>query len=346
MSLDGEIMSNQKSFSFSYKKNNLTKNEEENSENKDVQFDAHINVWNVADKKSGSFIDFGLLITNYKQIASICFTAPFEISEENVEDLSKCIHEKEIQLIFNNSSYIYTQINNVYTGYKRGENDTVLILPIKNNKNKFLKCCTFENASNEDFSIEIDLSNLNDIPTGINTIYIRYRIKNIASQEMLSTLATKNNYLESAFTERQILDFKLNNVRTMNQFALSDLKKQGYVLTKFKSIHLFVMVPSTYEISTWGDFSECRQLETDEWNTYLNNNISMDTKNILAYHWKQKYDYGKDKFVDEFAQLIKIEHKSTNIKMIFIYCIIVVFLGALGSASFEAIKVLISMLPK
>ena len=43
MSLDGEIMSNQKSFSFSYKLKDSSKN--------DANFDAHINVWNVANKK-------------------------------------------------------------------------------------------------------------------------------------------------------------------------------------------------------------------------------------------------------------------------------------------------------
>ena len=334
-------MSIQKSFSFLYKPKDSNKIENNNKDINNVQFDAHINVWNVANKVSGFFIDFGLLITNYKQVESICFTAPFTIVKENIEDLSIFIHDKEIQLIFNNSSYAYTQVKTMYTGYKR-EEDTVLILPIKDDKNNFLKYCE---CFNDDFSIKIDLSNLNDIPNEINTIYIRFRIKNIASQEMLSTLATKNNYLESAFTERQILDFKLNNVRTMNQYTLSALEAQGYILTKFKSIHLFVMVPSAYEISTWGDFSECRQLETGEWNTYLNKNISENTKNILAYHWKQKYDSDKNKFVDEFAQLIKIEHKSTNIKMIVIYCIIVVLLGALGSALFDQIKGLIQLLP-
>lgn len=326
-------MSNQKSFSFSYKLKNTSE--------KDVTFDAHVNVWNVSDRKSNPFIDFGLLIHNYKLVESICFTAPFEVADSDIIDLSKRLQQKEIQLIFNNSNYIYKEINRVYTGYERENNDTVLILPIKTDKGNLLKYCQYESINDENLMLQIVFSSLNDIPKDIDSIYIRFRIQNIASQRLLSTLANKNNYLESAFIERQILDFKLNNVRTMNQYALSALQNQGYDLTRFESIHLFVMVPSDFEVSIWGNFSECRQLETDEWNSYLKGNISESTKDILAYHWKEKMDSIKQKKVDEFAQLIKIEHKSTNFLMIFLYCLIVIVLGGLGSASFEALKCLI-----
>ena len=56
-------MSNQKSFSFSYKLKNTSEN--------DVTFDAHVNVWNVPVFRGKPFIDFGLLVNNYRCLESI-----------------------------------------------------------------------------------------------------------------------------------------------------------------------------------------------------------------------------------------------------------------------------------
>lgn len=186
----------------------------------------------------------------------------------------------------------------------------------------------------------INFNDCKDLPNDIKTIYLRFRINNIDSQKILSTLSSKNNYLESAFVERQMLDFKLNNARTIDKYKLSEFTGDKYVLAQFSAIHLFVMVPSDYEIKTWGAFSECRQLEKGEWNNYLHNCVSENTNDILAYHWKQK---NENKPVDEFAQLIKMEHKSTNIKLIIIYCLIVIGLGAMGSGVVEFAKWIINL---
>ena len=118
----------------------------------------------------------------------------------------------------------------------------------------------------------------------------------------------------------------------MDKFLVNELKSEGFQFTKFKSIHLFIMVPTDYEMAMWGDFADCRQLEKDEWDKYLSGNMtkSCNENDISAYHWKQK---SKDnELVEEFAQLIKMEHKTTNVDLISIYCAIVIVLGALGSA--------------
>lgn len=326
-------MSNKKSFGFFYK-------EKAKAENKQAAFNAHVNVWNVSN--SGSpFIDFGFQIKNYKDLDSVAFNAPFHIDAENIDDLSHVLKENEIQLIFNNSKFSYKQIEgSIYAGYLDDKDDTVLLLPIKNDEGDFLEYISYEYINSNQFELIINLSKCKNIPNTINTIYIRFRILNIESQKLLTTLSAKNNYLESAFIERQILDFKLNNVRTIDRFELNRFLGEGYSLAKFASIHLFVMVPSDYEITTWGCFSECRQLEKGEWNNYLNNCIVKNMSDISAYHWKQKMN--NDDTVDEFAQLIKMEHKATNIKLICWYCLIVIILGIIGNVIYEMIKYIIS----
>ena len=263
------------------------------------------------------------------------------MDNKNVEDLSHVLKENEIQLIFNNSLYKYKQIDSVYSGYIINDDDkTVLILPIKKDKGNALE---YAEQSNKDgkFHLKIDLAKCKTIPSNVKTIYIRFRIKNIAPQKLLSTLARRNNYLESAFVERQILDFKLNNVRTMDRYDLTNLLGENYKLMRFKTIHLFVMIPSDYEMTIWGNFSECRQLEKEEWKNYLSANEGGTYDDISAYHWKEKAKLSE--YVDEFAQLIKMEHKATNKKLIAIYCAIAIILGALGSLVVEIIKWLFSI---
>ena len=329
-------MSNKKSFSIFYK-------EKEPSSQNCVEFTAHVNVWNALGKGCMPFIDFGLLIKNYRALDSIYFTAPFKVDDYNIEDLSGILKENEIQLIFNNSKFSYKQIDGtIYSGFVNEKKETVLLFPIKDDDKKFLQHIQNKKTENNGFELKVNFAECKNLPNSIETIYLRFRIINIESKKLLSTLSNKNNYLESAFIERQILDFKLNNVRTLDRFQLNRFLGEGYSLVQFSAIHLFVMVPSDYEITIWGDFSECRQLEKGEWNQYLQNNVSGNTTDISAYHWKQKKK--DDRFVDEFAQLIKMEHKSTNFKLIIIYCVIVIALGAVGSGLFEFIKWLLCTL--
>ena len=329
-------MSNKKSFSIFYKEKKKDKDKDITNSNK-AEFMVHVNVWNVSDKGGLPFIDFGLLINHYKSLDSIYFTSPFQVKVDDIEDLSHIMKENEIQLIFNNSKFSYKQIEgSIYAGFLNEKKETVLLFPIKSDNGDFLQYISKNENGSNGFVLKIDFTTCKNLPENIETIYLRFRIKNIESKKLLSTLSEKNNYLESAFVERQILDFKLNNVRTLDRFQLSGFLGDGYLLAQFSAIHLFVMVPSDYEITIWGDFSECRQLEKGEWNNYLLDNVSGNTTDISAYHWKQKKN--KDIFVDEFAQLIKMEHKTTKFKLIIIYCAIVIALGAAGSGLVEFVK--------
>ena len=142
-------MSNNKSFGFFYKcKENSTI---------EAEFAAHVNVWNISDKP---FIDFGLLVKNYKSLDSIYFMAPFKIEQENIDDLSHVLKEDEIQLIFNNSKFSYKQIaETIYHGYQNEENKTLLFLPIKNDKSELL-----EYVKNEDYGFQLKIDDFhNDI---------------------------------------------------------------------------------------------------------------------------------------------------------------------------------------
>lgn len=331
----------QKTFSFAYKP--LAEKCQEGNE---PEFSAHINIWNLADRKSKPFIDFGLHIQNFRSVEAICFTAPFHIKKADIVDLSWKLKDKEIQLIFNDINYLYKQSDSYYSTYTDNSKSETLILPIKPNEKSddLSDYINIEENNSETgrFQMYINIGKCPSLPQNVDNIYLRFRIKSIDSNRLLNVLKAKNNYLESAFTQRQLIDFKLNNVRTMDSYVHKKLISAQYILPSFTTIHLFIMVPTDFDISIWGDFSDCRQLEKDEWNNYLDN-MMLSKSEILAYHWKKKSN--KYKKVNEFAQLIKMEHKATNFKIILVYCAIVIVLGALGSALYSGITDLFSTSP-
>lgn len=320
-------MSKTESFGLAYKVKPLQKNETLI----EPIFDVHINFWHVSTKES-PFIDFGIKITDYKHVQKITFSAPFPVSVKEIFDLSYVLTSNETQLIFSDLTYKFETIPKKYSLISN-DSETIVFLPIKcdlNGENFFTGVET--NDSNEqNFNITIDMTQYKALPNA-SSIYFRFRIKNEAILgKFLHKLQEKNYYLESAFVERQIIDIKFNDARNIDRSEFTRVESENCIYAKFKSIHLFLMVPSSYEVTIWDNFSECRQLE-DGWDNYLLNNIDskkIDNKNILVYHWKKKA-YRKNYF-DKFTQLIRIELKDTNLKLIIYYCFIVVLLGAIGS---------------
>lgn len=331
-------MDNMKSFALAYKLRGKV-------EEKDFpQCNLHINLWNLpkAKNNNGPFIDFGIKLTNYKSVEKITFTIPFSIDSKDIDDLSHLLGVKETQLIFNDIAYKHEDSN---TKYKRiiKTNEAISFLPIKPkiSGDSFLEQIQFDRQKNYS-SITINLKKYyNMIADKTTAVYFRFRIDSpLVEQMLIETLKEKNYYLESAFTERQIIDIKINDSRNIAFNEISRYTNDKFILATFNSIHLFLMTPASYEVTIWDSFSECRKLETNEWDTYTQNKVN--TKNASVFHWVKRKNSTNN--VDKFTQLIKIEYRSTNWKLLCIYCLIVLVLGALGNFLFEITKNLIHCL--
>lgn len=321
-------MNGTKSFGLGYK---LKENSKEQP-----QFDVHINFWDT--DSAPPFIDFGIKIIDFRSVDTIAFTIPFLMNRNDLIDLSYVIKEDEIRLIFNDNSYSYVSQSKGYSSFIREENEKMTFLPIKKEMyGDYMDCVKEHNGIPNTYSIEIKLSSYSMIPADTNMIYYRFRINSEnVEKALLYTLKEKNYYLESAFIERKIIDIKFNNERNLDRNFIDWYAKENLSLTKIKSIHLFIMVPSTYEVTIWDNFSECRKLENNAWNDYLQNKV--DTNDIMAYHWKKKSKVDHD--IDEFNQLVRIEHRATNCKILLMYCCIVILLGALGSGLWNFLELL------
>lgn len=302
------------------------------AESSNLKVDFHVNLWDFTKKKDEGnfFVDFGIKISGFKSIDKIKFLIPFKIEDKEIIDLSRVLKEDEVQIIFNDSECLYKQYKGIYNGMVKGE-ENVIFLPIKEN-NVFLKNISLKNDNVH--YLTIDFSGYKDLPEETTAVYFRFRIKSANLRtEMLCTLKEKNRYLESAFQQREVMDFKINNVRNISKFIIKNCADENFQLIKLNAIHIFLMVPSSYEVTIWDNFSECRKLEEDSWKNYLLGNVDFlkEHKSVSAYHWKKKASPNSEDSIEEFSQLIRIEHKATNSKMLTAYCFVVVGLGALGS---------------
>ena len=308
------------------------------------KFDLHINFWNVPQKNNADgsmdeipLVDFGIKISEFHDTTEIAFSIPCAIDDSELIDLSHVLKSDEVQLIFNDITYKYGEMASPYNGISNSK-EKIIILPLKKGVNDtFVSQVSAQKSDdNQKYTIKISLNKYGDVFKDVTSVYFRFRIKSrVVSNTLMSKLEEKNFYLESAFEERQIIDIKFNNARNIDKYDIRQYKEQKFNVAKLNSVHLFIMVPSFFEVTIWDNFSECRLLESDVWDNYLQNEIS--TNDVIAYHWKKKSS-ANGNALDDFTQLIKIANRTRNWKIILTYCAIVVFLGSLGSGLFYLVQ--------
>ena len=308
--------------------------------------DLHINLWNIEknyDKVIEPFIDFGLVIKDFRSINQIQFLFPFDFGENDFEDLFDKVKNNEIaRLIFNDncdtsSKRDYHYILNSEDEIKK------LIVKLKNDAGNFDSGISLEEhseASHKYKVLKINFEKIkeDDTCTEFQHLYLRFRIKTPNFKEMIfCNLKKKNLFLESGFISTQVIDLKINKERNVPKGVCSEAKQQKYKFMEFNKIHFLVMDQANNEVSILGnDFIECRKLENVEWNKYLDNDYN--TVDVLVYHWKMSKVQNNDKEIKEYGKLVKITTSTTNQQLIFAYICIAIVLGACGNILFEALK--------
>lgn len=322
----------------------INKNEEnfnannisEKCDDNDVSFEMHINLWSKMQCKneSNTFLDMGIKINNYSKLAYLNLVCPFKLENDNIIDLAPHMKiKKNANLIFNNECEIETSGN--YTIIhdneirENGKQD-ILVYPLNQSMDKMFD---IKEINENNYKLQINFnkfkkyindetiqSNINNLKK-IDTIYIRFRIKSSNLEEMIiSKIVPKNTYFESVFTTTQIVDFKINKKRNIDENVLVNSIINKEILIRFRKIHFLLMEPANNDVlDISNDMTDCRKLESRVWNDYLElDNKNNCTDNILVYHWK--YTAKKnEKLINEFGKLVKITYSKTNKKIMTTY---------------------------
>ena len=310
------------------------------------QLDFHINLWNLMgkDQKVQPFIDFGIGINQYKTVKKHILLFPFSFSEQELLDLYDYVKNPQIaRLIFNETECEVSSRDKYMVIESANFNRPKLLINIKNERELANDIC-FNNLSSLGMTeLLIDFEELKkDVKiTQYEDLYFRFRVKSQNIKKILFCPVSKKNwFLESGFVETQIIDIKINKERNLPHEICRNMRLNNYEFAAFDKIHLLVMSNSSDDVGTFGNILyDCRKLEEHDWDTYLDNEY--DATNVLAYHWKDKCS-GNDKVAD-FNKLIRISTATTNAKIILIYMIIAIILGAAGSGLIEIIKSIIDI---
>ncbi len=315
--------------------------QEESSQFGEVDFSLHINFWFLEDiprlnnKMKYPYIDIGIKIKNYKNVDSLIFNCPFEISKENIVDLSKKMSTKSNATIVFNDDCEITTINS-YTCVTFSDESKVLLflmgeiiddtykLDIINGNSSII----FDFTKFHKFVIKDETLN------SINDLYIRFRIKDVDLKDKIYFDSEPlNKSFESAFSGTRILDFKINEKRNIDERLQAKMVVEEQHWAEFSKVHFLVMEPSSYDLTSFSNYyMSCRELEEGMWDDYLDTSIDFSKGHVLAYHWKASMEKDDTKKIKDFSCFAKISYSKMRYLSIASFIIMAIALGVLGDA--------------
>lgn len=299
--------------------------------------DFHINLWNLYERKElKPFVDFGITIDGFRSIDKLKILMPFHIEKDDIFDLFDYVKLPEIaRLIFNEEDCEIESVGQYFSIKMFGDQkpgDQKLLIKAK--EDYIFSKIEERSIGNNRFTIlEYDLKKIceNGKLKNYDKVYFRFRIRSAEIEKALYCPIDKPNwFLESGFIKTQIIDIKLNKERNLPFEICQDMRMNNYSFVDFNKIHLLVMCRSNDNVESFNNSDgDCRKLETEGWNTYLDDRNDID--NVLAYHWKEKRSSGTNEKLKDYGKLIKISSATTNYVMILVYMSVVIALGTIGS---------------
>ena len=281
--------------------------------NKDLELvndiELHFNLWKIPNgtKKAHKFLDIGLKLVNTENVNCLKLYFPTIIATVDFEDIvGKFIDKPDlVSAIFNENYNVKLNSTSKFNEIRDIDNNFIF-----NIYKSSITDINFENTF-EGTIITINL------PKQERRIYLRYRIKG----EFINSLSTiskpTNAILESAFSEIEMIDFRVNEIRDLNLSLLESINKK---LLKIEKMHFFFICSNDEEVvGNHQPFLSCRNLENYRWNNYVD--LPNTHKQIyLAYHWKEKEQ-------ESVSILIKSKYERNNIVTILKYAILAFFIA-------------------
>ena len=295
----------------------------------------HFNLWQFSfqSKKSLDCLDIGIKLEKITSCSSIKLFIPFEIEEKHVHDLGRVItsNNKLITAIFNEFGtieHLEPKLSKVTLRNK--EKESFYIYTIDGAQNFTISSHEEgEAASKRKVGTIISIVTQDISPDeGTLPIYLRIRIDlsltNIVNK-ILYEHVPKDSMLQSSAKKNQFIDFRLNENRNL-PITIQEICKNK--LFKINKIHFFLMREFMDDfIMSNPPYSGCRVLENDTWLEYFKDKSNLELNNMLAYHWKAKYDNSSNNDSNNFTLLSKFCFQESSNTKILSFLVITIFIG-------------------
>ncbi|WP_190234431.1 hypothetical protein, partial [Mesorhizobium sp. M4A.F.Ca.ET.050.02.1.1] len=177
--------------------------------------------------------------------------------------------------------------------------------------------------------------------TKIGDQYVRLRIRvpfHVANG-FVSEIDAKDSAFLSTISTSEIVEFRLNERRNFSASILERLGG-GADLIDVSAVHYFLIRDMTVEMTqSHTGFKKMRRLEPEIWERYLRDEPQFNAQNMIIYHWSSIAP--SQSTVESFTALATFRAYYTG--RLWLYALVVIALGAMGSASQAGLVSLIGM---
>lgn len=320
-----------------------------------VSAELHVNYWKVPIGKGAyrRFLDFGIFINEVAQdISSVSFYFPFKVESTFLKDLGESLSNSELLCTLFNNDYVVRNIN--------GSPSYFCISPSQNSGNAhpfWLYILGENNFKVTEIKPYGSIVNVQILSTpkkngGIQpaandkkpkrNLYFRFRVADIPVDSILYEENISNDFLQSAFSKTEMIDFRINEVREMNPKVYEEITKDKSFLP-FSKIHFFFVGSSEDEqIAGNTNYKDCRLLNQERWDSYVGKDYDNKRK-LIAYHWCWKGD-NQVPTRDRYSIFIKTVYKSIKWRTVLKYCSVVFGLSLLAAITWDAIKAILCLI--
>jgi len=272
-------------------------------------------LWKLGKRRSANcFLDIGLMIQDATRVSHVNIFIPQPVARSNIEDLGITFRE--------NPDLVSTLFNEDYRISSGAQEKIVEVLSVDRIPIFYI------------YVLDLDSDVLIENAFGGSIIkiripqeladkkhYYRIRLKNPYVDSISHIYTTPNSVLESAFSQTELVDFRINEKRNLNYSLLERIHSEGEV--SFNKTHLFLMREASDDyVYSHKPPNDSRQLEVDLWKGYIGGDYSFDK--MIAYHWKETDTH------HSFSAFVKFRYIRCNPLTIATFIVIIIILGFLS----------------
>lgn len=285
----------------------------------------NFNLWTQCAKaNNSSFLDIGFMVSDFFNAERFHFYLPFG-KKSDVRDLGSLIsNTNAIGAIFN-EKYSVTDLSDtklwpvrdelqgktVFVVYKwpPSENDSAII--VRDYKDYGGLCVDIDTKK-----IESEVDRLNSpMVKKTDAFYFRFRVSLPTIDEsdaLVRKYTPANTFLQSTFATTYIVDFRLNDNRSLPGSISSAILQKSSDFVGINKLHFFLMTKAFVDVETGTNELIIRELELNTWDDYIERKF--ETKDIVAYHCAVKNEIKQWEF---FAKL-KVNNSSCKVVLLYL----------------------------
>ena len=286
-----------------------------NTKNASHSLEVHFNLWKLGKRRNADcFLDIGLMIQDAAKISNINIFIPQPVARSNMEDLGITFRK--------NPDLISTIFNEDYRISSGTQEKIVEVLSIDRIPVFYIYVLDLDSDVSIEDAFRGSIIKIR-IPQELadKKHYYRIRLKHPYVDSISHIYTPPNSVLESAFSQTELVDFRINEKRNLNSSLLERIHSDGEV--SFNKTHLFLMREASDDyVYSHKPPNGSRQLEVDLWKSYIGDDYSFDK--IIAYHWKETNAHRS------FSAFVKFRYTRCSFWTIVTFIIIIIILGILS----------------